>query len=233
LENRKKTLKDEGFDVETKILSGYSVKEINRIAVDEDYSAIVVGAQRRSSQGEVFFSDLAYDLIYCSQKPIMLLRSGLDVKEGVSGGSENVCCEIANHVLFPTDFSDNADLAFTYVMEMAPMGTKEITLLHVQDKSRISPYLENRVEEFNKIDNARLQSMKKLLVDKGAARVQTVLKYGSPSVEILNMVTDLDVQLVVMGTQGRGYVKEFFLGSVSHNVARQSQSSVLLIPSRR
>ena len=233
LQDQKKTLESEGFAVETKILSGYSVKEINRIAVEEDYSAIVVGAQKCSAGGELLFSDLAYDLIYTSQKPVLLMRSGVRRKESESSEVETVCCEIANHILFPTDFSDNADLAFTYVMQMAAMGAKEITLFHVQDKSRISPYLESRVEEFNRIDNARLQSMKKLLLDKGAPLVQTVLKYGSPSVEILNMVSDLDVQLVVMGTQGRGFIKEFFLGSVSHNVARQSPSSVLMIPSRR
>ncbi len=233
LQNQKKVLEGQGYSVETRILSGYSIKEINRIAVEEDYSAIVVGAQKRLSDGEVFFSELAYDLIYISQKPVLLIRTEERPKEGQPAAVETVCCEISNHVLFPTDFSDNADLAFTYIMEMASGKAKKITLLHVQDKSRISPYLENRVEEFNEIDNARLQSMKKILQEKGNAEVDTVLKYGSPSIEILNLAKQLDANLVVMGTQGRGYVKEFFLGSVSHNVARQSISSVLLIPTKR
>jgi len=45
-------------------------------------------------------------------------------------------------------------------------------------------------------------------------------------------VEDAEVKLVVMGSQGRGYVKEFFLGSVSQNIARLSPSSVLLIPTK-
>ena len=36
-----------------------------------------------------------------------------------------------------------------------------------------------------------------------------------------------------VGSQGRGYVKELFLGSVSHNVSRQAASSVLLVPAKR
>jgi len=46
-------------------------------------------------------------------------------------------------------------------------------------------------------------------------------------------VRDRDVQLTVMGSQGRGYVSDLFLGSVSHNVARQSVASVLLIPAKK
>jgi len=36
-----------------------------------------------------------------------------------------------------------------------------------------------------------------------------------------------------MGSQGRGFIKEVFLGSVSNNVARHSAASVLLIPAVR
>ncbi|MCA1785684.1 MAG: universal stress protein [Desulfobacteraceae bacterium] len=36
-----------------------------------------------------------------------------------------------------------------------------------------------------------------------------------------------------MGTQGRGFLGEFFLGSVSHNVARHSVAPVLLVPGLR
>ena len=75
--------------------------------------------------------------------------------------------------------------------------------------------------------------MKKVLMDNGCPDVETVLKYGSPSSEILKSVKELSAQMVVMGSQGRGFVNEFFLGSVSHNIARQSPVHVLLIPAKR
>jgi len=37
--------------------------------------------------------------------------------------------------------------------------------------------------------------------------------------------------LIVLGSQGRGFFNEIFIGSVSHQVARQSDVSVLLVPS--
>jgi len=231
LQKQKNALECLGFNVETRILTGFSPNEINRIAVEENYSLIVAGAQKYShAEDEILFSDLANDLIHNARKPILLVRLEEDAVKGLIHDTEKLNCKISDNILFPTDFSANADLAFTYVIEFAACIANKITLMHVQDKSRISPYLDSRIEEFNGIDSGRLLSMKKTLQEKCDVSVETLIKYGSPAVEIMNMVSEKHVNLVIMGTQGRGYVKEFFLGSVSHNIARNSQSSVLLIP---
>ena len=228
LQNQKESLEEQGLIVEARILSGDLKNEINKIAVDEDYSAIIVGAKINSMISELFFSGIADDVIHHSQKPVFVIRLEDNPKAECSC-VEAIGCNIGNHILFPTDFSQNADFAFKYLTEITIMGAKKITLLHVQDKSRISPYLENRLEEFNEIDNQRLQKMKKILQEKGNIEVETVLKYGSPSVEIIKLVNELNIKLVVIGNQGRGFFKELFLGSVSNNIARLSPSSVLLI----
>ena len=75
----------------------------------------------------------------------------------------------------------------------------------MQDKYRISPYLEDRLDEFNQIDTMRLQQMKDILQDQGQVEVEILLRYGSPSVEVLTAVRELNVQLVVMGCQGTPY----------------------------
>ena len=48
------------------------------------------------------------------------------------------------------------------------------------------------------------------------------LKYGSAKKEIIRRTEDEDISIVVMGSQGRGYIGEFFLGSVSHAAARRA-----------
>jgi nucleotide-binding universal stress UspA family protein len=63
--------------------------------------------------------------------------------------------------------------------------------------------------------------------------VRIELPYGSPKKEIVARTKRDDVSLVVMGSQGRGYLAELFLGSVSHAVARHSEVPVLLIPAIR
>ncbi|MDY0283669.1 MAG: universal stress protein, partial [Synergistaceae bacterium] len=142
-----KNLVAEGFEVETKVLAGYPATEINKIAAAEDHSLIVVGARRRTSSGELYFSTLANDLMHSVSKPLMIMRprrTDITEKDGrvtIDG------CEVAQHLLYPTDFSENADIAFTKVLEMAPGNAKKVTLLHVQDAAKISPHLDEKVEE--------------------------------------------------------------------------------------
>jgi nucleotide-binding universal stress UspA family protein len=229
---QKEILEKQGYEVETRIVPGVTKHEVSRIAEEEDYSLIVVGAQLESLTKEIFFNGLAYEIIYHAMKPILIIRLKDDPSEGLSCIS-STGCDINNNILFATDFSDNADNAFEYVKGMVSDGAKKVTLLHVQDKNHISPYLEDRLEAFNQIDRVRLQNLKSILEECGNAEIETLLRYGSPTIEIIDTVRERNIQLVVMGTQGRGIIKELFLGSVSHNISRHCPASVLLIPSKR
>ena len=226
----KEEIEKEGFEVEVRILPGFSPSQINRICSDEGYSLTVIASRKYSPSGEVNFGRMANDLIHAARFPVMQIRTEETVKTYDPDARETM--DLTSCILYPTDFSENADAAFKYVSEMASGIADEVTLLHVQDKSKISPHLEGRIEEFNKLDEARLKGMKEMLEKQGKSKISTVVKYGSPSLEILRLTEDLGVKLIIMGSQGRGYVKEFFLGSVSQNIARMSPSSVLLIPSK-
>ena len=232
LQNEKALLEKTGSKVETRIVEGAAKNEIHRIATEENYSMIVVGAQEYSLASELLVGGLAYEVIYFARKPVLLVRLEATSDEELSC-RKSIGCDFSNHILYPTDFSENALQAFSYVVEMVAHGVKKVTLMHVQDRYRIHPYLEARLDEFNRIDTERLEQLKEILQKHGNVEVEILIKYGSPSVEVLKAVSELSVQLVVMGSQGRGYVQEFFLGSVSHHLARHSTSSVLLIPARR
>ena len=136
------------------------------------------------------------------------------------------------HILFPTDFSENATHAFEAVKHLSVSGAKEVTLFHVQDKGCIDPHLKHRLEEFNKTDRERLTKMKGTLAESGKSKVDFDIRYAHPGPEILREITSRKATLVVMGTQGRGFFGEMLLGSVSHYVARRSPAPVLLIPAK-
>lgn len=229
LREQQAILEKQGYKVESRVVTGVAKQMLHHIAVEEDFSIIVVGAQEHSLTKEIFFGGLAYEIIHNSQKPVLLIRLAESDKDGLSC-IKSIGCDIGNHVLFPTDFSEGSDYAFEYLEKMVTDGVKKVILLHVQDKQRISPYLEDSIDEFNRIDGERLDDLKKMLKSKANVEVETVLRYGSPTGEILNLIREQNVQLVVMGSQGRGRIQEIFLGSVSHNVARHSPASVLLIP---
>lgn len=232
LSEQKEILEKQGFKVTTRVVPGSAKREINRIADEEDYSLIVVGSTGHSIIGEAFLGGVAYSVIHNARKPVLLIR--LEIKRDKKKEyMEATRCDFSKHVLFPTDFSENADHAFTYLQKLVSAGANQVTLMHVQDKGRIEPHLVNRLDEFNNIDRERLEKMKQMLEEKGRANISIELCYGSPSREIIRFINENNINLVVMGSQGRSFVEELFLGSVSHNVARHSVASVLLVPARQ
>jgi nucleotide-binding universal stress UspA family protein len=213
-----------GYRVETRIASGFIKNELNRIADEENFDLIIVASGKNSMMGEVFSGGVAYEAIHKPSKPVLFVPVPDETKEGLNRVKGY---DIIEHVLFPTDFSDNANLAFGFVKTMASNGVKKITLIHVQDMSKT--HIRN-IEEIDDVDKQRLQELKEELLALGDVNIDVKLLYGSPAAEILKLIDEFHISLTVMGSQGRGYIKEVFLGSVSHSIARHSSSTVLLIP---
>jgi len=211
-----------GMDVKTRIVPGSPRSEVFHVAIDEGYGMIVVGAKKHAA-AEPLFGGLAFDLIHQAPRPVLIVRLREDAPAPI---------DLIRHVLLPTDFSENAGQAGEVLLSLVRHGARRVTLLHVQDQSRIGKALLEKLGEYNAIDGKRLDALKQALEEAGA-EVDTLIRFGSPSVETLKTIQELGVTLVVMGSQGRGFVPELFLGSVSHNVARHGDASVLLIPSKK
>lgn len=54
---------------------------------------------------------------------------------------------------------------------------------------------------------------------------------GGVASAVLDVAADVDADAVVLGTRGRGGVKSFLLGSVSHDVSQHADRAVLIVPS--
>ncbi|HNR69292.1 MAG TPA: universal stress protein [bacterium] len=228
-ERQKKALQKLGFNVTAKMVMGLPQIEINRQAVEHDCSLIVVGSVGGTMAQEILLGGVASAVINNATRPALIFRQQwMNEKSGKKDKQKK--WNPLEHVLFPTDFSDNAEHAFSYMKKITESGAKRITILHVQDQEKIDRHLKNRLEEFNQIDTERLQRLKKDLEKAGAKDVRTELPYGLPKKEIINRIGQQDISLVVLGSQGRGYFGEIVLGSVSHYVARHSKAPVLLIP---
>lgn len=72
--------------------------------------------------------------------------------------------------------------------------------------------------------------MAKELEDNGVEEILYKVFVGNPTKKLLDVIKTDDISLVVMGSQGQGMIEDLFLGSTSHNIARHSETSVLLVP---
>ncbi len=221
-------LEEHGFAVTVRAEPGLAQTEVPRIAAEEGCSLLVVGAHGHNLGHDILLGGIGSDLVHHSSLPVLIVR--LTDDEGGRSRCAGKGGDFLEHVLFPTDFSDNAEHAFAYMAKAVEHGARKVTLLHVQDRTRLAPHLEHRLDEFDEVDRGRLERMKVRLGEMGSAEVDIELAYGLPKPEILERVRTLKASLVIMGSQGRGYLAELLLGSVSHYLVRHSESPVLLVP---
>lgn len=229
LGRQKRILESRGLHTTVVAEPGYPAKEIPRIAVERNCSLIVIGSHGHNLAHEMFLGGTAAELLHQATQPILMIRLTIDEdtgQPGVAGGGQ----DLRRHVFYATDFSSHAERACDYVSKVVECGARRVTLFHVQDKAKLGTHLENRLDEFNEVDRGRLEVFKERLKAVGEAQISIEIPYGSPVEEILKRVKTAKASLVIMGSRGRGYVSELFLGSVSHNVARHSGAPVLLIP---
>lgn len=226
---QKNILEEQGFDVEARTIVGAPKHEVCRIAVEENYALIVVGTQGQSLIAGKLLGGVAYGILNQAKTPVLVVP--VKQQPGTDDACEPVArCSFQEHVLFATDFSDMADDAFMVVKQLVGAGVQKVTLAHVQDQTKLAHHTQEQLAEFDAIDRGRLDQLKEVLRTLGSPEVDTEVVHGIPFQEITQLIQHRHVQLVVMGTQGRGFAGELFLGSVSHNVARASVAPVLLVP---
>ena len=214
-------LEDQGYTVETRVHIGEPDDEVNRLARDRDYSLVAVGGTVQSLLREKFLGGMEYKIIHHSTIPTLVVR----ISEFYEAEHLAEKCGITDHILFPTDFSDNSMKAFDLILEMVKAGVKKVTVLHVADT-------DTRDDSKSEIME-KLQEREVDLIKAGAENVQVKILFGEPSDEIISYTEESKTTLVVMGTQGRGFLQELFIGSVSHDMVRKSPVSVMLVPAER
>jgi nucleotide-binding universal stress UspA family protein len=228
LDSQKSILEKNGINTTVVVEPGLPGKTIPRLAKENDCGLIVIGSQGRNFAAELFMGGTATEILHNMTKPVLVIPIRSDEETG-----QLVCspgkCNFLDHVIFPTDFSNHARFAFESVKRAVEEGAKRVTLLHIQDKSKIDKHLEHQLEEFNKIDNERLNDHKNHLTNLGKAHVEIEIVYGSPSKTILEKSQE-GASLIIMGSHGKGFVSDLFIGSISHNVARNSKVPVLIVP---
>ncbi|MHA1916764.1 MAG: universal stress protein [Candidatus Ranarchaeia archaeon] len=145
-------------------------------------------------------------------------------------------------ILYGTDFSDLATKALDYVKKLKEGGLKEVIVLHIIDEHALntmapwtgimSPtsYKLIAKAEAHQKDHAKkgVKKIKEELESEGLT-VKTLIKKGTPYKEIVETADEENVNLIVIGSHGKGILKGALLGSVSENVLRHTNKPILMI----
>ena len=229
LEAQKQQLIGQGFKASVEMPVGLPAHSLNDVARCCGADLIVVGSHGKSLWREAVLGCVTCAVLHHTQHPTLLLNVRL--KEGMAAGSCRLqATNLLRHVLFPTDFSEIAARAGDFVERLAPRGMSQVTVLNALDVPGHEAYPPGYQEIAEGAARQLLEKWQQRLLKAGIPAVHDHFAPGHPLPAILQVLESQDISLIVMGTQGKGFIKEIFLGSVAHNVSRLAPCPVLLIP---
>lgn len=137
-------------------------------------------------------------------------------------------------ILVATDFSDASKAALRCARELAAQLGSTLHVMHVVLDPSSQPWaaeafampLGALILEWQ--EHARRDLLAALPVEARANAV-IVTPVGSPYAEIIHYASDQHVDLIVVGTRGRGALGHLLLGSVAERVVRKAPCAVLTV----
>ena len=145
-----------------------------------------------------------------------------------------------HRILVPTDFSPTSDIALQYAIDLAGRLHSQIHLLHVVDDASLAiaypdgiyvPAAPELLDRLLQEGNDQLKASGARCIAAGVTTGQEVL-IGSPAGVIAQTAASRGMDLIVMGTHGRGAFAHLLLGSVAERVVRTSKVPVISVPTR-
>ncbi len=147
------------------------------------------------------------------------------------------CEKCYRRILFCTDFSENADFAFTFAVDAAcrrPGST--LYLLHVVPETE-AQFWKTYIYEVDNVDDKAKHDIDMKMRDAYLARIpadmvhEAVYRVGRADQVILEFAQEKNIDLIVIGRQGHGgSLRQTFFGNVAEKIARKAACAVLIVP---
>jgi nucleotide-binding universal stress UspA family protein len=141
------------------------------------------------------------------------------------------------NVLVATDFGEAADSALGYGRELATRFGATLHVLHVAENVYITAFGAETYASFvpdlqRDLENTAHKRLQEAVIDSdgsGPTTVPVVMTSSSPAFAIIDYANEHHIDLIVMGTHGRGTLGHILMGSVAERVVRLAGCPVLTI----
>ncbi|WP_373549955.1 universal stress protein [Haliscomenobacter sp.] len=143
----------------------------------------------------------------------------------------------SKHLLVPLDFSEASLNALESALQIAKRQDLNITLIHVishesliQSGYESMPVATIVFDSIKKEVKDRMRSLAKDILERHGLGVNMLMPTGAIAVEVTRAASQMQAEMIVMGTHGSSGLKEFFLGTNAYDVIKRSTCPVLTIP---
>jgi nucleotide-binding universal stress UspA family protein len=141
-------------------------------------------------------------------------------------------CVAINRILLATDFSPESENAFSCALSVANRFGSSLFLAHVLTSEDLllgeamdSPACLDVMRQNAEKSMTRLRNNRQL----HSINHDVIIRSGKPCDVITKLVTEENIDLIVMGTHGDAAIKKLFLGSTAECVIRDSRCPVLTV----
>lgn len=152
-------------------------------------------------------------------------------------GNIDVVSRPRRQILIATDGSETANEAADFAMEMVGCSGAKVYAVYVID---ITPYRsvsldkiwsKETLDEFERAGHEATSYVENIAKAAGAEVESRVLR-GHPAEKIVTFAEDNNIDMIIVGSLGKGGYEKVVLGSVSEKVVRHAKVPVLVVRER-
>ncbi|MBN8587985.1 MAG: universal stress protein [Rhodothermia bacterium] len=222
-----KDLHKAGLEVRQTLLFDWDVANaLIRYANEMEIDLVVMGTHGRKGISRLLMGSVAEKVVREANCPVLTVRPNTHL----------VKPELIRQIVVPTDLSKHAKMAFKVARHLAARHGATIHLLHVVKEEGLPPFYDP-YWSYNQDKEAMHSKIYPLLskfteeVQVPSARVDYVIRFGTPETEIADFAHQINADLIVIPTHGLTGLAHFLMGSVTEKVLRSSNIPVLTIKS--
>jgi nucleotide-binding universal stress UspA family protein len=218
-----------GVTIEAVLREGNAAAEIVDQATTMSADLLVIGTHGRSGFERLLLGSVAEKVLRKARCPVLTVPRRLP--DAVPSGPV-----LFKQILCAMDFSESSLHALKYALSLAQEADGCLTVVHVlrdefvgqvgigEEHVSLAALQRQHEEEARKL-------LEKAVPESAAAycKAETMLLRGKPWREILRIASERQVELIVMGVQGRGAADLMFFGSTTQHVVREAACPVLTL----
>jgi nucleotide-binding universal stress UspA family protein len=207
----------EGIRYRISVEKGDVWPAVSRIIDEEGIDLVVVGTRGRSGLGRLLLGSVAETIFRYSACPVLTVGPNFEMSFPLTAQPRSV--------LFPTDFSSQAEHALPYAVALAEQHQALLTFLHVVQPAGQATFNKDRTIRYA---SARLQELMATTARFSGER-EFIIETGEPAEGIVKVAAVTGAELVVLGVRAPATFADRLGWSTAYGVVRQAHCPVLTV----
>jgi len=213
---------DAGVDVTTELIEGDPSEALQDYVTDSGIDFVAMGTRGRSNIERRLLGSVTERIVRTCPVPVLTVRTGNDLS--------TLKQQEYTDILLPTRGGDGSELAVDHAVSIAARFDATLHVIYVVDVRSQAPKhgtyeLEKLVDELRAVVTDAVVDR----ADEAGIDSRAVVQQGTPHSAIQRYVDDRGIDLIVMGTHGRGRIEQFLLGSITERTIRTADVPVVTV----